>query len=66
LNFADFIRTAADADLIQDVKRFLRYRQMRNMTSHTYNESKAEEIVNVLDEFVKDIHYLIKALQTRP
>jgi len=41
MNFPDFIRTAAEAGLITDVKRFLNYRQRRNITSHTYNEKKS-------------------------
>lgn len=65
MNFADFIRTAADANLIPDVKRFLRYRERRNITSHTYNENNAESIITVLGDFVKDIHYLITELKKR-
>lgn len=62
MNFADFIRTAADAGLVTDVKRFLDYRHRRNLTSHSYNEKLAEEIISVLTSFVKDIHLLLTTL----
>lgn len=65
MNFADLIRTAADANLIPDVKRFLRYRKRRNITSHPYNENNTENVVAVLDNFVQDIHYLIRELKER-
>ena len=65
MNFSDFIRTAAQAGLISDVKRFLQYREMRNLTSHTYDDRKAELVLTVLDDFEKDIGYLIQQLNTR-
>jgi nucleotidyltransferase substrate binding protein (TIGR01987 family) len=65
MNFADLIRTAADSGLVPDVKRFLRYRERRNLTSHTYDEKKADEIINILDDFVNDIHFLLKELSIR-
>lgn len=64
MNFADFMRTAAEAGLIPDVKRFLRYRQRRNLTSHTYDEKKAEEVISILNEFINDIHFVLKKLST--
>ena len=65
INFADFVRTAAEAGLIPDVKRFLRYRERRNITSHTYNQKKAEEVVEVLDDFARDVHFVIQELKKR-
>lgn len=65
MNFADFIRTAAEAGLIPDVKRFIIYRQRRNLTSLTYDEKKAEEIIVILDDFIRDIHYLLNQLSER-
>lgn len=65
MNFADFIRTAADAGLIPDVKRFLIYRQRRNLTSYTYDEKKAEEIIVILDDFIRDVHFILDQLSKR-
>lgn len=65
MNFADFVRTAAEAGLIPDVKRFLRYRERRNITSHTYDQKKAEEVIEVLDEFMNDIRIILKEFRKR-
>jgi len=65
LNFPDFVRTAADSGLIPDVKRFLRYRDRRNLTSHTYNRKKADEVVAILDDFASDVHFILKVLKER-
>src|SRR3990167_1793958 len=65
INFADFVRTAAEAGLIPDVKRFLRYRESCNITSHTYNQKKAEEVVEVLDDFARDVYFVIQELKKR-
>lgn len=62
MNFADFIRTAAEAGLIPDVKRFLRYRQIRNLTNHAYNSKQAEEVIVILDDFIADTHFLLTQL----
>jgi nucleotidyltransferase substrate binding protein (TIGR01987 family) len=63
--FADLIRTAADAGLLNDVKRLLIYRDARNRTSHTYDETIAEEVVKAIPDFVKDAEFLLKQLQKR-
>ena len=65
MNFADLIRTAAEAGLVQDVKRFLEYRAMRNLTSHTYDQDKAEMIVSILNDFQKDVTFVIAELKKR-
>ena len=63
--FADLIRTAADAGLVEDVKRFLVYRDARNQTSHTYDAKTAEEVVKVVPDFFQDASFLLKQLQKR-
>lgn len=65
MTFPEFIRTAADAGLITDVKRFLHYRTARNLTSHTYDEKKAEQVIFVLDEFKQDVQSILSELQKR-
>ena len=65
LTFADFIRTAAEAGLVLDVKRFLNYRIARNLTDHTYDEKKAEQVIAILKEFKNDIAYIIAELNKR-
>lgn len=63
--FMDFIRAAADAGLVRDVAPYRRYREMRNATSHTYNESRAEEVAKGLGEFVTDIRFVLTELKRR-
>lgn len=65
MNYADLMRSAAEAGLIQDVKRFLEYREMRNLTSHTYDENKAEQILTHMTHFAKDVEQLILELKKR-
>ncbi len=65
LTFADLMRSAADAGLVMDVKRFFLYRDARNQTSHTYDESTADEVAKVTSNFFQDATYLLKQLQKR-
>jgi nucleotidyltransferase substrate binding protein (TIGR01987 family) len=63
--FMFLIRTGAEAGLIRNVARFRAYRDTRNITSHTYDPRKAEEVVSVLPEFLEDCHYLLDRLTER-
>jgi nucleotidyltransferase substrate binding protein (TIGR01987 family) len=63
--FMDLIRTAAEAGLVKDVAAFRIYREMRNITSYTYDENKAEQILAVLDQFVRDMHFILSELGRR-
>ena len=65
MTFADLIRTAADAGLVDNVKRFLNYRDARNQTSHTYDEDKAADVVKVVPDFYKDASFLLEQLRKR-
>lgn len=49
-------------DLIQDYERWTNYRMMRNDSSHEYNLAKARKIVDILDDFIKDVEYLLTHL----
>lgn len=63
--FMDLIRMAADAGLARDVSRFGIYREMRNITSHTYEEGKAEEVARSLPQFLDDVRFLRDELARR-
>ena len=65
MEFMDLIRSAAEAGLITDVARFRLYRDKRNITSHAYDQDKAEEIVAVLPAFRDDIRSLLAELERR-
>jgi nucleotidyltransferase substrate binding protein (TIGR01987 family) len=63
--FMDLIRTAADAGLVRAPAPFRTYRDKRNITSHTYDEDTAENILSVLDDFLTDMRFLLGELQRR-
>ena len=66
MNFADLIRSANQQNLLlgnwQDWKK---YRDMRNRTSHTYDEQVAIAIVAELPDFLKEIQYLLAKIKER-
>jgi len=65
MTFADLIRTAADAGLIDNVKQFLAYRDARIQTSHTYDEDRATDVAKVIPDFFRDASFLLKQLRKR-
>ena len=65
LAFMDLMRTAAEAGLLRAAPPFKVYREMRNLTSHTYNADRAEEVVAVVDDFLHDVRFLLEELRER-
>jgi nucleotidyltransferase substrate binding protein (TIGR01987 family) len=63
--FMDFIRAAADAGLVREVPPFRVYREKRNITSHSYNEERAEEVVAGLESFASDMRFVLSELKRR-
>ena len=61
--YMDVIRSGAEAGLITEVARFRDYREKRNITSHTYDPQKAEEILAALPLFRDDIARLLVELE---
>ena len=65
MDFADRMRDAADAGIVRDAPSYVRYRELRNKTSHTYDADWAEKTVSVIDEFLRDVRFLVQELQKR-
>ncbi len=65
LGYMDVIRSGAEAGLIQDIARYRDYREKRNITSHTYDQAKAEQIVSILKDFRNDVRHLLAELERR-
>jgi len=63
--YMDVVRSGAEAGLVADVARFRDYREKRNITSHTYDAVQAEKIAAVLDDFSKDVRFLLSELEKR-
>ena len=65
MGYMDVIRTGAEAGLVQDIARYRDYREKRNITSHTYDQAKAEQIVSILKDFRDDVRHLLAELERR-
>lgn len=63
MDFKPLMRTAAEKGLIKDPVEWFLYREKRNITSHTYDETKAMDVVTVLPEFLVSVHELVAALK---
>ncbi|MCK5799562.1 MAG: nucleotidyltransferase substrate binding protein [Deltaproteobacteria bacterium] len=63
--FRDLIRTGAERGLVEDPKRWFDYRDQRNITSHTYDDAKAEAVYTTAVAFVHDARDLLTKLKAR-
>lgn len=63
MSFRDVMRRAGESGLIPDVQAFFLYREARNLTSHTYDEDKAEKVHGVMPGFIADAGLLIQKLK---
>lgn len=64
LTFNETIRKANQMGLLfSNLEKWTDYRLKRNMTSHTYEESIANEVVSVVKDFQKDANFLLKKLK---
>lgn len=64
-SFRDLIRVAGEKGLIADVEAWFGYRRMRNITAHTYDHAKAQQVFEGSLGFVKDARALLLALESR-
>ena len=64
-DFRDVIRLSLQYGLIERMEDWLDYRKMRNITSHTYDESKARQVYNGIFDFLESSRFLLKQLQPR-
>lgn len=62
MDFRSLIRTAAERGLIRDPSTWFSFREQRNVTSHTYDQSKAAQIVSSLALFTEEVAYLLARL----
>jgi nucleotidyltransferase substrate binding protein (TIGR01987 family) len=64
-NFRDLLRTASEKGLIVNVEAWFSYRQMRNITAHTYDHSKAQQVYLGTLAFIDDAKDLLARLEVR-
>lgn len=58
----DLYRVGAEKGLIDDASKWFEYHTARNMTSHTYNMSVADQVYEIARQFSKDAHILLDRL----
>jgi nucleotidyltransferase substrate binding protein (TIGR01987 family) len=55
-------RTAAERSLLEEPQRWFTYLDARSKTSHTYNESIAKDVYEIIPAFLDDAKKLLAAL----
>lgn len=64
-NFREVLRVAAEKGLIADIEAWFRYRKMRNITAHTYDHDKAQQVYQDTLIFISDARALLHKLEQR-
>ncbi|MGD9153575.1 MAG: nucleotidyltransferase substrate binding protein [Gammaproteobacteria bacterium] len=65
LSFRDLLREAAEKGMIDNIEKWFVYREQRNITSHTYDENKAESVKQTAFSFIDDAKNLLNTLEKR-
>lgn len=66
MDFNSIIRKSNEIGLIfNNLEKWNSYRLARNLTSHTYDENKAMEVVSIVPQFEKEIEFLLNGLKKR-
>jgi len=64
-SFRDVLRFAAEKGLIADIEVWFEYREMRNITAHTYDHEKARLVYGKTLGFMIDARALLEHLEVR-
>jgi nucleotidyltransferase substrate binding protein (TIGR01987 family) len=64
-SFREVLRVAGERGLIADVEAWFRYRKMRNITAHTYDHQKAQQVYRDTLGFIGDARALLSQLEER-
>lgn len=64
-NFREVLRAAGEKGLIADVEAWFKYRKMRNITAHTYDHDKAQQVCADTLTFIADARALLRNLEAR-
>lgn len=62
MSFRSLIRTAAERGLIDQVEPWFAYRDMRNITAHTYDRAKARSVLSQAGGLLADARELCRRL----
>lgn len=58
----DLFRLAAEQRLIENIEGWMEYHYARNLTAHTYNLDKAQEVFLSAQKFIRDAKLLLNRL----
>ena len=64
MEFKTLVRTAAEKGLIDDPVAWLLFREKRNITSHTYDETKSLDVLGVIPQFIGRAQFLLERLNS--
>ena len=66
MTFNQIIRQANQMNLLRsNLEKWDEYRKKRNMTSHTYDENVALEVVKIIPDFALEAEFLLNELERR-
>ena len=65
MSFPMLMREAAERGLVEEVTRWLEYREQRNVTAHTYDATKAQSVFETAHPFLADALALLAELRRR-
>ncbi len=65
MGFKELIREGAERGFIENPESWFEYRHQRNITAHTYNELKAQQVYQTALIFIKDANNLLQQLKQR-
>ena len=65
LSFKDLIRTAFEAGLLTEPEQWFEFRRQRNITSHTYDQLKAQSVYQAAIQFVQQAQAVLAELEQR-
>lgn len=65
MTFNEMIRQANKMGLLRsNLEKWDNYRQKRNLTSHTYDEKIAQDVVSIIEDFAFEAKFLLDKLKT--
>lgn len=62
LSINNIFREMYGLNLIENFENWVEYRKKRNITSHEYNIDLSDSIIDIVSFFIKDVEYLVSAL----
>ncbi len=63
LSFNELLRAAAGAGLLADIGAWRTWRELRNATSHAYDEARAQQVATDAARFASDAQALLAAME---